>query len=207
MIYGWGINDVPGDSTKTSDHIHIYNTWTRMVRRCYDKKYQIAKPSYIGTVVCEEWKYYSNFREWYISNHISGYELDKDIIGGSKSIYSPDTCAFVPTDINNSILMGRNAHSHSVYPLGVSEIATTDRAKPFCSEIYQNKKKRNLGYYYTPEEAHVPWQREKVKYFEKLIEKYKNIVDSRVIDGLQRRIDIINDDIKNGRLTSNINKI
>lgn len=207
MIHGWGINDVKGDSTSSNPNYQIYSTWSRMIRRCHDKKYQLYKPTYIGTSVCEEWKYYSNFKEWYIHNYISGYELDKDIIGGRKQIYSPETCAFVPTDINNSILMGRNANSHSVYPLGVSEISTTERAKPFCSEIYQNKKKRLLGYYYTPEEAHVPWQREKVKYFEQLIKQYKNIVDDRVIDGLQRRIDIINDDIKNGRLTGNINKI
>lgn len=211
MIYGFGINDVYGDSINGSENKKIYQTWYDMIKRCYSKSYQEKHSSYKGVIISDEWRKYSKFKEWYINNYITGYQLDKDIIGGAQKIYSPKTCAFVPTEINYSILDGET-RLNSPYPFGVSHIkkaknALNERKKPYQSCIYINKNKKFLGYHETSEDAHLQWQKEKVKYFEELVAKYHKDVKIEVIDGLKKRIDILKSDIANNRITETINKI
>lgn len=206
-FYGHGICDIKGDASMTNPNRVIYCTWQRMLDRCYSNK---AKDSYIGTVVCDEWKYYSKFKEWYLINYKEGYQLDKDIIGGSKKIYSPETCAFVPKELNYCIL--DSAGNASSYGMGViyrkrPKDMVSEYSKPYCAKISLYNKTTYLGVYATPEEAHRAWQLEKKKYIEKLIELYKNDVIPEVIDGLQKRVDILKNDIESFNITLTINKI
>lgn len=58
------------------------------------------KPTYEGCTVCDEWLYFSNFKKWFDENYIEGFQLDKDIIIRGNKVYSPQTCCFVPKEIN-----------------------------------------------------------------------------------------------------------
>lgn len=66
------------------------------------------KPSYIGVKVCDEWKYFSNFKKWFDENYRWDLvekdimvELDKDLFSDDNGkIYIPDTCIFLPRKIN-----------------------------------------------------------------------------------------------------------
>lgn len=203
LVYGFGINDVKGDATKTSEYSHIYYKWKNMLRRCYSTTYIEKHKTYSNVIVSDEWKYYSNFKKWYLENFIDGYELDKDIISGF--IYSPETCAFVPHEVNTCIL--DNPNSKSNLPICVSYMSNEKRNKRYHSHISKNNIRISLGYYNTAYEAHYVWQCEKKKYIEELIEKYKFSLSTKIIDGLQYRVSMLYDDILNKRVTKSLNKI
>lgn len=179
-----------------------------MIKRCYSEKYQETHKTYIGVIICDEWKTYSKFKEWYISNYKDGYELDKDLIDGNKKMYSPETCSFVPNEINMCIIDKNNKNQ----PLGVcyhipKKNMSFEYKKPYYAQIYKNKKKYHLGAFPTPEEAHTKWQLAKKEHLSDIIKKYNNSVSDGVIKGLQRRIDVLNDDLLNGRITLSLSKI
>lgn len=212
LVYGIGINDVYGDCIRTSEFIIVYSAWKGMLQRCYSPIWLEKHPSYIGTKVCDEWKYYSNYKSWHLNNYIEGYELDKDIIDGKSKIYSPYTCSFVPPLINTCILDGGNTSYSSPYPLGVSyhkkaKQMKNERSRPYETNITLYGKRKNLGSFKTPEEAHKAWQFTKRDYLLELINKYCNDVVPEVIQGLQRRVDILNYDIKNSRETKSLSKV
>lgn len=74
--------------------IKSYGVWTGIINRCYNsknKRYRTYGGS--GIYVCEEWKLFSNFKDWYDKNYIDGYEVDKDLSG--LGYYGPDSCAFI----------------------------------------------------------------------------------------------------------------
>ncbi|AMM43628.1 HNH endonuclease [Pectobacterium phage vB_PcaM_CBB] len=202
MVSGVGIYDGPSGINRNK---LIYNIWAAMIKRCYSEDYLSRNPSYIGTEVCDEWKYYSNFEEWFKQNYNDGYQLDKDIIAGDMKLYSPATCAFVPSFINTAILTNRIS---SEYPLGVSykKHKKFVFAKPYVSQIKKFGKVKSLGMYSTPEEAHRAWQLEKIKYFQELIERF-SYLDDKILNGIQRRIFLLEDDIKNNRITKILNKV
>ena len=206
MIYGIGINDVSPENK----NIKIYNLWSAMIRRCYSEKYLEKNPSYRGTKVCDDWKYFSKFQDWVINNYKDGYQLDKDIIAGDKKIYSPETCSFIPHELNMSIIEPSNINNQ--YPLGVTFEKKTakmknERTKPYRSKIMKYGKKQNIGIYKTPYEAHLGWQKAKLEYLNELMEKYHNSLENAVISGIQRRIDILQHYINNQQITKTINKI
>lgn len=73
-----------------------------------------------------------------------------------------------------------------------------NRKKPYIAEL-NNKK---LGQYETVEEAHLKWQIEKSNHIKQLANKYKHIVDEKVIDGLLKRAYNLDNDIAQGRITT-----
>ncbi|QXO12766.1 hypothetical protein pEaSNUABM49_00553 [Erwinia phage pEa_SNUABM_49] len=115
MIYGIATYDSMIPTTKHP----LYKTWHNMLKRCYSAKYQEQRPTYKGTTVSDEWLLFSNFEKWCDCKFIVGYVLDKDFIAGDLKIYSPKTCAFIPKELNTSIL---ERDYSSAYPLGVSLI-------------------------------------------------------------------------------------
>lgn len=80
-----------------------FDTWHNMIYRCYSGKIK----QYRDVEVCTEWHNFANFAEWY-KNHSENIEhthrklcLDKDLFAqGNKKIYSPQTCCFLPNELN-----------------------------------------------------------------------------------------------------------
>ncbi len=81
-------------SSETGKKTPAYQTWKNMIQRCYSEAYQSIHPTYKGCVVCAEWRNFQNFASWWHANYVTGYDLDKDILGNGK-LYSPHTCKFV----------------------------------------------------------------------------------------------------------------
>lgn len=71
-----------------------------MLARCYSGYTLKSNPAYAGCAVCEEWLTFSKFKDWFEKNYRIGTQLDKDIIVPGNKVYSPDTCCFVPQEIN-----------------------------------------------------------------------------------------------------------
>lgn len=72
-----------------------YAVWQKMIERCYCPKTQERQPTYKGCTVCLEWHNFQVFAEWFDSNYIEGYQLDKDISVSGNKEYSPLNCTFV----------------------------------------------------------------------------------------------------------------
>lgn len=84
----------------------IRSRWNNMMMRCYDKAWKVKNPTYSDCEVCEEWHDYDNFRQWALqfSEQIEmGWDLDKDLMSGERLIYSPETCVFLPQEINMAL--------------------------------------------------------------------------------------------------------
>ena len=105
-VYGHGINDLKGlvvDGTISNTKNVYYQRWREMLRRCYSEKSQVKSPTYKGVTVCPAWHYFSVFRAWMSAHdgYHEGNDLDKDLLVFDNKIYSPETCLFVPKEINS----------------------------------------------------------------------------------------------------------
>lgn len=92
-VYTQGVYDGEGESSSPQ-----YIRWVSMLQRCYDKGSLLRDPSYAGVGVCEDWKIFSNFRDWMNSKDWDGLCLDKDLLSGK--LYSPETCLFISPELN-----------------------------------------------------------------------------------------------------------
>lgn len=180
-IHGVGINDadylirkiVNGKSTICP----IYQIWANMITRCYSDKYQSRQPTYIGCTVCEEWLLFSNFRLWMVSQDYEGKALDKDIIVFGNKIYSPETCCFVPQELNS--LLCDSAAIRGKFKQGVTWHKAGNK---FQAQIKVNGKRKHLGLFISEESASDKYINEKIKII--LAAAYYQ-TDMRVSDGLR----------------------
>ena len=151
--------------------------WSGMLERAYGEKYHTLQPTYKDVEVCENWKNLQIFSLWFHKNYINGWHLDKDIIVKNNKIYSPQTCAFVPREVNN-LFTSRKNHRNNL-PIGVSKDKGTFRATST-----QNKKQVYFGNYGTPEEAFYAYKKGKESYIKEVAEKWKEQIDERVYNAM-----------------------
>lgn len=136
-----------------------YVRWKDMLKRCYSEKSQKQKPTYIECSVAKEWLIFSNFRKWMEDQDWVGMHLDKDVKYQGNKVYSPDSCLFIPQDVNK--LLSSSKASRGEYPLGV---CWNKRQGRFISSISIKGKNVFIGYFDCPSEAHDEYK--KAKYAE-----------------------------------------
>lgn len=179
-----------------------YSAWKSMIERGYSHKYKEHWPTYQNVSVCNDWLLFSNFMRWWMSNNVRGWQLEKDILKKGNLVYSPESCVYVPNYINS--LLVDHAAARGEYPLGVCFHKNENR---FRSQIKLNGKRKHLGGFQTPEEAHKVWQIGKIQAIKEAIDKYTEestnlgVFDQRIVTALEGRIAILQDDIENGRET------
>jgi hypothetical protein len=157
--------------------VPAYSSWRRMLERCYDPKYHKRKRTYIGCEVHPDWHNYQVFAEWYYENNIKDFQLDKDILVKGNKIYGPDTCCFVPLEINT--LLVRHSKCRGAYPIGVGQYR--DR---FKAVISKKNKDIGLGIFETIELAFMAYKREKEGYIREVADKWKHLITPKVYDAL-----------------------
>lgn len=155
----------------------FYIIWKLMIERCYNKKTQEDSPTYINCLVCEEWHSYQNFAKWYEENYKEGFELDKDILVKGNKVYSPETCCFVPAEINT--LFVSNKKDRGKFPVGICKV--NDK---FSARINKNKKRIWLGAYNTPEEAFRVYKKAKEECIKEKADEWKDRIDQRVYEAM-----------------------
>lgn len=160
LIYGVGRND-----TSETRRSVVYLHWSQMIRRCFSDKWKQKHTSYTNCSCVPEWLLLSNFKKWFDENFIEGYALDKDILVKGNKVYGPDTCCFVPQEINNLIL--RKETQRGLCPIGVSRYG--DR---YVSRGHVYGKVTNFGSFNTPEAAFLAYKEAKEQYVKELAEKY-----------------------------------
>lgn len=199
-VEGYGINDAdyvlkPYLPDGTRYYCPLYQRWYNMLSRCYSPLALIKKPQYKGVTVCEEWLTFSNFKSWMEQQDWEGNHLDKDLLVYKNKVYSPETCVFVTPTINSFLTKADKARGE--YPIGVCFDSKRGRFRASCKNPF-TKKLVSVGYRYNPIEAHVLWQKYKIKMAGMLKQEENNNV---VITGLQRVIDKIQFDIDNSLIT------
>jgi hypothetical protein len=92
-----------GKYTSNGDDVVCYQTWNDMLKRCYAPKSKSDARIYYNVTVHPSWHNYQVFAKWFYINYTKGYRLDKDLMVIGNNEYSPDTCCFVPNDVNSFI--------------------------------------------------------------------------------------------------------
>jgi hypothetical protein len=161
-LYGIGINDADYLTEFKRDGFRVscpyYKKWSAMIERCYSVRFKESHESYSGCKVCDDWIYFSKFREWMESQDWKGKELDKDIRRQGNRIYSPENCQFVSSSINT--LFNDYKRGRGKFMRGVSFLARTGKYK---ATISIDSAKVHLGYYSTELEAFNAYKDEKYK--------------------------------------------
>lgn len=178
----WGVG-YQGQGTYTfATHWEAENRWRAMLRRCYSEKAIYRNPMYRGITVCEEWHNFQNFAQWHKQNWKPEYmnkfwDLEKDIILNENKIYSPETCAFVPQEVNK--LFTKSQATRGRYPIGVIKIKNR-----FIAQCNIPGKRRHIGSYLTVEEAFHAYKQAKEAYIKEVADKWKDLIDPRVYEAL-----------------------
>lgn len=170
LVWGVGINDYEGNIKSNHVHIPSYHTWEQMLKRCYSQEFLNSHSTYKGCSVCDEWKYFSNFKRWFDKNYVDGYQLDKDIIKKGNKVYSPDTCCFVPLEINT--LLCKSDKARGEMPIGVYKREMVHGYKYVAYLNNSIKKHFHLGTFETPEEAFLAYKKAKEVHIKDIATKY-----------------------------------
>lgn len=165
-----------------------YRKWERMLDRVY------ARPtkSYLDCVVSLKFQRYIDFKDW--CNKQVGFDqedwvLDKDILIKGNKEYSPETCCFVPSDINAIFIRQENIRGE--YPIGVW---FDKRRGNYQADVCVGRKKRvRLGGFDTPESAFQAYKEAKESYIKEVADLYKDQIAPRVYEALMKYEVNIND--------------
>lgn len=166
-VFGVGyIGEGEYNSTDSS-----FSTWYSMFRRCYDEKSHKSHPTYKTCSVSPKWHCFQNYAQWYHENHKEGWQMDKDIkIKGNKT-YSPETCCFVPHEIN---MIFREDKVRDL-PRGVKKSGRKYQAIS-CG--------KNLGTFNTSEEASFEYEKVRAGNIKDKAEYWKYKVEDFVYNAL-----------------------
>ena len=184
------INDVRGGSKRVIDGkkvtCPIYNKWRRMFQRAYSPEYQTLHPTYQECRVCDEWRYYSKFKDWAEAQEWSNRDLDKDFLVEGNKVYSPTTCLFIPQEINKFLTIRTN--DRGANPLGVthnSAYVKGQSKKPFRAQCNDYAGRRcEVGKFDDEMEAHMAYLKFKVDVLEMHMLNYTN--EPLITKGLTR---------------------
>lgn len=168
---GTHLSSIKGKTTK------VYTTWVNMLKRCYCEKTQINYPSYKYVIVCDEWHNFQNFAQWYEENYIEGFFIDKDILYKHCKIYSPETCCFVPNEIN--ILFVKATKKRGKYLIGVHKVKNR-----YVTQINKENVVNFLGSFITEIEAFKAYKTAKEQYIKEVADKWKYLIDLRVYEAM-----------------------
>lgn len=117
-----------------------YKVWGGMLQRCYGTNSAIKYPRYVGCSVCEEWKSFQLFAKWFLeqpnnSEKFPKNELEKDILVKGNKVYSPETCCFVPQEINGFFKQtSKNKNNIRLWKHGTYSSTVKFRGQSFFSK-------------------------------------------------------------------------
>lgn len=144
-----------------------YNVWYHILKQVrHDPE---------NNSICEEWKDYNNFLEWYDKNYYSveneKMDLLKDIFDKNNQMYSPENCVFVPYRITRLL---KGTKSKTKLPVGVGRKKNSDFYYSTCSIIRYGKKTtiRHSGFH-SPEEAFEQYKKDRKQYIKDVAESYR----------------------------------
>lgn len=158
----------------------FYTVWLGVLMRCYNKRVHDLQPTYIGCSICDDWKSLTKFKEWFDDNYVEGYSLDKDLLVNGNKVYGPNTCAFIPPDINNLLTEStaiRGSCMIGVTAITLQEVVSRNTNKHrirYHPNIKGVRSRKGLTFD-TELEAHLYWKSEKNNKVIGLLTKYPKL--------------------------------
>ena len=176
MVFNKGFNDL-------SSSLPSYSVWHSMLRRCYSSVYHANKPTYVGTIVSDEWLLFSNFNKWFVLNNVEGWQLDKDLLFNNSKIYSEETCIFLPNEINCALQTDKGKNG---LPSGVSYKTSHGKYVAQLSILDENghRKNKHLIISDSVDVCKKKYSEEKIKYIMTLAEKHKEKLSEKAYNAL-----------------------
>lgn len=161
---GSHICSIKGKATKS------YQTWHGIMERAYSKKLLEKHPSYLHCSVLEDWHNFQIFADWFEKNYNLGinkkWDLDKDILIKGNKVYSPDTCCFVPNEINK--LFTRRQNDRGLLPIGVHK-----QGNKYITQLSRKNRPRKIGSFNTVEEAFQAYKIAKEEYIKEVADLWR----------------------------------
>lgn len=154
-----------------------YSKWRGILHRCYDEQYAIDHPTYTDVYCCDEWHNYQNFAEWahrQIGFAVRGFDLDKDVLVRGNKVYSPETCVFVPQELNK--ILGNTGREKGISTRPDLNGKWIARHSTVDGEVY-------LGCY-EREVALQVYREYKLKYLKERAVFWKDRIDERAFEAL-----------------------
>lgn len=174
-VYGKGVYDAPLKTPSTQSE----KIWRGIMGRGYSDVIKNRAKSYTDVSVSEQWYSFECFKKWFDEHYVEGWHLDKDLLVKGNKVYGPDTCCFIPKQINSSIHSSRTTRGE--YPIGVTIDKRTGR---FIAKIQIGKKQHYLGCFDTINEAFNAYKIERERHLRHLADKWKDQLDPKVYDAL-----------------------
>ena len=197
-VRGIGINDLEEYGTELSDK------WNGMLGRVsykdniYDVESKFTEP-YQDVYLFEDWLIYSKFKEWATQFNYTGSDLDKDLLSNSK-MYSPETCCFLPHQLNIMI------QTRSVGNSGMVGVQYFKGSSYYKVQDYWMGEILRTYSYRCKYEAHKKWQQLKSKNILKASEIYYR--EGRITGHVVERLNEISEELlycsENGIITTNL---
>lgn len=142
-------------------------------------------PTYKGVTLCEEWKKFQPFFEWYVENIVNDSDhIDKGLLQRfvKNKVYSPGTCLMMPHSVNYSISMRevcakfKDKKYMGGYSRRTYESVKGKGTSTYYRAVITNTKGDpvHVGNYKTEYEAHSAWRSKKIERFRDLINEYKD---------------------------------
>jgi len=160
--------------------------WKHIKYRCeVGGRYQQKRPTYKGCTMSENFKDFQFFANWHttqVGYGLEGYDIDKDILGNGKKVYSEGVCVLVPNALNK-FLVASDA-KRGAWPQGVH----LHKDGKFMVQAGVNGVQSYFGLYDTPQQAAAVYKKVKEgearNWYEKLVAR-EFIVDERVIERMR----------------------
>lgn len=180
LVEGVGINLESMRGKEKGVTLKLYNHWANMLERCYSNRH---RRTYADCSVDPQFHVFQDFTRWakqQIGHEIEGFQLDKDILKKGNKVYAPETCCFVPKEIN--LLFPSNQYARGECPIGVYK---STRKKPgFVSRCSVNGLQRWLGMHDTPELAFLAYKVKKEEIIKAMAVKHQAVIEPRVFEAM-----------------------
>lgn len=156
-----------------------YKRWKKILDRCYGKSNLIDNPTYYPVTVCNEWLYFSNFKNWMIEQEsllgdLSNLHIDKDLLVRDNLVYSPTTCTFLHPKVNNFMTECKNGKVFCEigYKIRVYDSGKIKYQARCCNPFRLGSREADsLGCFDSKVEAHLAWKARKLHYAKLLVDK------------------------------------
>jgi len=161
----------------TRENKDAHSRWSSILKRCYSEIIHNKQPNYIECEICVEWLNFQNFAKWFYQNYRDRFQLDKDILFKGNKIYGPNTCCFVPREINVLLTLRNNYRGE--YPIGVSY-----KRGRFISIVNINTKQIHIGVFDNIIDAFNAYKKEKENHIKQIANKYKSQITTECYNAL-----------------------
>lgn len=158
-----------------------FNDWKSMLQRAYSTDYHNKYPTYKDTTVCDEWHNFQTFAKWHEKNYIDGYHLDKDILSTDQKIYSPQTCVYIPKELNAFMINIEKRNKNDLFGITFNK-----KNKKWDAQIndVNSSKKLHIGSFINKEEALKAYKLKRIEFANIWKERMKNILPINAINNI-----------------------